>query len=268
MNKIRLDIYVKNKLNISRAEAAELIKGGYVFENGKSVFKAAFLTDGSGIEIDKGGIMPYCSRGGLKLKKAVDEFGINLTGKVCLDIGASTGGFTHCMLLEGAKHVYAVDVGRNQLKAELADDLRVTSAEQTNILDVDGFKTVPQFVAADVSFVSLTKIINKAYELTDENAEGVFLIKPQFEAGRGFINKNGICKDKRAHIRVIDDIISFCKKNGFKVKGITFSPIKGGDGNVEYLLYAVKQGESMLFDKRHITSVVESAAAVFKRKTK
>ncbi|MCD7778204.1 MAG: TlyA family RNA methyltransferase, partial [Clostridiales bacterium] len=230
---MRLDIYVKNIMNISRTEAAGLIERGFVRHNGTAVKKPAFQTEGEGITVDKKGLIPYYSRGGLKLEKGLDFFEIDIEGKICLDIGASTGGFTHCMLLRGAEKVYAVDVGREQLAAELKADKRVISMEQTNILNVEGFESEPDFAACDVSFVSLTKILKKAYELLSERGEGVFLIKPQFETGKGSIGKNGVCKDAKVHLRVIKDVKAFAESVGFNVKGLTFSPIRGGEGNIE-----------------------------------
>ncbi|MCC8097958.1 MAG: TlyA family RNA methyltransferase [Eubacterium sp.] len=172
-----------------------------------------------------------------------------MAGKTCLDIGASPGGFTHCMLLRGAERVYAVDVGRDQLAAELKGDKRVISMEHTNILNIEGFESEPDFAACDVSFVSLTKILKKAYELLSETGEGVFLIKPQFEAGKGNVGKNGVCKDVKVHFRVIKDIKAFAKSVGFNVKGLTFSPIRGGEGNTEYLIYLSKNsGGSVISD--------------------
>ncbi len=238
MDKTRLDIYVKNKLGISRCEAARLIEEGCVKRNGK-ILKPSFQTDGSDIEIDKSGLSIYVGRGGIKLEKALREFQIDISDRVCIDVGASTGGFTQCMLLAGAKKVYAVDVGSSQLAEQLSADPRVVSMENTNILDIEKTEQTPEFAAADVSFVSLTKILAKIYTLISQNAEGVFLIKPQFEAGKG-VGKKGIIKDKRVHLRVLKDIADFTRKTGFDIRGITPSPIRGGSGNIEYLMYVSK----------------------------
>ncbi len=253
---MRLDIYVKNMLNISRTEAARLISEGYVKIKGRTVTKAAFMTDGEGVSADRGGLIPYYSRGGLKLEGGLDSFGIDLEGRVCLDIGASTGGFTHCMLLRGCRKVYAVDVGKDQLAEELKGDVRVVSMEKTNILDIEGFEETPDFAACDVSFVSLTKILGKACELLSGEGEGVFLIKPQFEAGRGNIGKNGICKDPKVHFRVIKDIISFAEGLGFGVLGLRCSPVRGGGGNVEYLIHLSKKKGGAEISDRKIKEII------------
>lgn len=258
----RLDIYVKERLGISRSEASRLIVEGYVKHGDRILKKPSHLTDGEGISIDEGGLLPYISRGGLKLKKALDDFNISLKDKVCLDIGSSTGGFTHCMLKEGARLVYAVDVGTDQLDPSLKSDSRVISMEKTNILDVTGFDIIPEFVSIDVSFVSLSKIMGKAYELTAEDSEGIFLIKPQFEAGREFLNKKGICRDPKIHKRVISDIISASKSVGYGVKGLDNSPIKGGDGNIEYLLYVTKKDDGILLLPKEIESIIKRAREV------
>ncbi|MCD8090128.1 MAG: TlyA family RNA methyltransferase [Clostridiales bacterium] len=259
---MRLDIYVKNLLNISRTEAAGLIDGGFVKKNGLVVKKAALQTDGEGITVDERGLIPYFSRGGLKLEKGLDFFGISLKGRVCLDIGASTGGFTHCMLLRDCRRVYAVDVGRDQLAPELKNDRRVISMEQTNILAVDGFEERPSFAACDVSFVSLTKILAKACELLTGDGEGVFLIKPQFEAGRGNVNKKGICKDPKIHLRVIRDIIAFSEEVGFRPSGLTVSPVRGGEGNVEYLIHLSRKEHGVKFSDGEIKKVIDEGKSL------
>lgn len=259
MIKQRLDIYIKEKLGISRSEAAALISEGFVKNGEKIIKKPSYLTDGAEIIIDTAGLKPYVSRGGLKLKKAIDCFNIKLDGKVCLDIGASTGGFTDCMLKEGAAHVYAVDVGRSQLAKSLLNDERVLSFESTNILEIDSFSRPVDFVSIDVSFVSVVKILKKAYELMAEDAEGVFLIKPQFEAGREYLSKRGICKDPKIHKRVLNNVIIKVVSVGFNIKGLTYSPIKGGDGNIEYLLYVSKTEKDQNIDNTTIDTTVKNA---------
>ncbi|MCD8238545.1 MAG: TlyA family RNA methyltransferase [Clostridiales bacterium] len=253
----RLDVFVKNALNISRTQSARLIAEGFVTKEGKALKKPSFLTDGEGIEIDKTGLLPYCGRGGLKLEKALEVFGIDVKGKTCLDIGASTGGFTQCLLNFGAERVYSVDVGTSQLDEVLLKDKRVVSMEQTNILDVAALPVVPTFVCCDVSFVSLNKILPKAYELISEQGEGVFLIKPQFEAGRKALNKKGICKDPKDHIKVIKNITAFAAVLGFKTEGLIPSPIKGGSGNTEYLIYLKKAENVSELSESVIKAVVK-----------
>ncbi|MCD7905805.1 MAG: TlyA family RNA methyltransferase [Clostridiales bacterium] len=263
---MRLDIYVKNIMNISRTEAAGLISGGFVKKDGVVIKKAAFQTEGEGITVDERGLIPYLSRGGLKLEKGLDFFEVDLKGRICLDIGASTGGFTHCMLLRDCERVYAVDVGKDQLAEELKRESRVISMEQTNILAVEGFEYAPDFAACDVSFVSLTKILKKAYELLGETGEGIFLIKPQFEAGKGNIGKKGVCKDTKIHFKVIKDIRDFAESAGFYVKGLTFSPVKGGEGNTEYLIYLSKRPWSGKISDMEIKGVIAEAQKEFKGK--
>lgn len=259
MEKIRLDVFVKNKLNISRTQASRLISEGYVRKKGEVVTKASYPTDGEGIEIDKSGLSVYVGRGGYKLEKALEVFKIDLENKVCVDIGASTGGFTHCMLLRGARLIYSVDVGKGQLSEELIADRRVVSMEQTNILDIKGFETPPHFAAADVSFVSLTKILSKIYDLLSPFGQGVFLIKPQFEVGKGFVGKNGIVRDRRIHFRVLRDVLKFAEETGFGIRGVVPSPIRGGDGNIEYLMYVSKCAESGDFSDIRLKGIVRDA---------
>ncbi len=258
MEKIRLDIYVKNKLNISRTEAARLIEEGFVKKNGISVTKPSFPTNGDCIVIDKSGLSVYVGRGGLKLEKAIKMFKLDIKDKVCLDVGASTGGFTQCMLLAGAKQVYAVDVGSGQLARQLLTDPRVVSMEQTNILDIENLEHTPDFVTVDVSFVSITLILKKLSSLISPAAEGVFLIKPQFEAGKG-AGKKGIVKDRKVHLRVLEDILAFTQNTGFSVKGLTPSPIKGGDGNIEYLMYVSKGKAENNLPYQRIKEIVAEA---------
>ncbi|MDE6710509.1 MAG: TlyA family RNA methyltransferase, partial [Oscillospiraceae bacterium] len=210
---MRLDVYLTERgLVKSRERAKELIKSGQVLVDGKAVTKPAFEA-GESPEIKIiGEQLRYVGRGGLKLEKAVSEFGIDLNGRVCIDIGASTGGFTDCMLQNGAAYVYAVDVGHGQLSEKLAADDRVLNMEGTNIknLSAEDFSIHPDFISADVSFVSLKQILPKIIELLPENGEAAVLIKPQFEAGRANIGKNGIVKDRKVHERVLEDIIGFC----------------------------------------------------------
>ncbi len=241
---MRLDVYLTEKgLVKSRERAKELIKAGQVTVDGKTAAKPSADVNGEcGVQI-VGEQLRYVGRGGLKLEKAIREFGISLSGRVCLDIGASTGGFTDCMLQSGAAFVYAVDVGHGQLDEKLKGDERVLNMEKTNILGlVSGdFPKKPGFISADVSFVSLKKILPKIAELMTEDGEAVALIKPQFEAGRANVGKNGIVRDRKVHADVIEDISACCFSLGLEILGITHSPITGGDGNIEYLAH-IKKG--------------------------
>ena len=254
---MRLDLYIAEKgLAGSREKAKELIKSGNVSVDGKITEKPAFdVTDANTIEVS-GDTLKYVGRGGLKLEEAVTRFGLDLNGKVCIDIGASTGGFTDCMLQNGAALVYAVDVGHDQLDRKLLQDSRVISMEGSDIrkLSAADFESPPDFISADVSFISLKLILPKISELLPESGEAAVLIKPQFEAGRSAIGKNGVVKDRKAHIRVLEEIVLFCPSAGLSVQGIVPSPITGGSGNREYLAYLKKGGESSSFDFRKIVS--------------
>ncbi|MBP1560505.1 MAG: TlyA family RNA methyltransferase [Oscillospiraceae bacterium] len=255
---MRLDIYLAEKgLAKSRERAKELIKASQVTVNGKAASKPALeVSEGDEVKII-GEQLKYVGRGGLKLEKAIEHFGISLTGRVCIDIGASTGGFTDCMLQNGAAYVYAVDVGHDQLDGKLAEDSRVANMERTNIKDLsrEDFPKAPDFISADVSFVSLTQIIPKIKEFLPEGGEAAVLIKPQFEAGRSAVGKNGIVKDRKVHERVLEDMVSFCFSRGLSVAALTFSPISGGDGNIEYLAHLKNTAESFRsFDCKKIVS--------------
>lgn len=254
---MRIDLYLTEKgLVKSRERAKELIKSGQIIVNGAIVTKPSFdVSDESNIEIT-GEQLKYVGRGGLKLEKAVNEFGINLNGRVCIDIGASTGGFTDCMLQNGAAYVYAVDVGHDQLDEKLKKDMRVNNMERNNIrnLTSESFLKNPSFISADVSFVSLTQILPKISELLTPEGEAVVLIKPQFEAGKSAIGKNGIVKDKKVHVKVLEDIISFCFSQKLEMVNLVHSPISGGDGNIEYLAHLKIGNGSRLFDCRKIVS--------------
>ena len=258
---VRLDVYLTEMgLVKSRERAKELIKSGQVLVDGRAVTKPAFETgESSDIKII-GEQLRYVGRGGLKLEKAVSEFCIDLNGRVCIDIGASTGGFTDCMLQNGAAYVYAVDVGHGQLDEKLAADSRVLNMEGTNIknLSAEDFPKLPDFISADVSFVSLKQILSKIRELLPENGEAAVLIKPQFEAGRANIGKNGIVKDRKVHERVLKDIISFCFSVGLSAEKVTHSPISGGDGNIEYLAY-LKVGTQTVQNNFDFKKIVSSA---------
>ena len=242
--KERLDVLlVKRGLEETREKAKKTIMSGIVFVNGQREDKpgASFGEDVS-VEL-RGAVLPYVSRGGLKLEKAVKNFGLILQDKVCMDVGASTGGFTDCMLQNGAKKVYAVDVGRGQLAWKLRNDERVICMEKTNIRYVTK-EQIPEpvdFVSIDVSFISLTKVLLPVKELLKENGQVVCLIKPQFEAGREKVGKKGVVRDKAVHLEVIEKILDYGKAIGFHILNLDYSPIKGPEGNIEYLLY-MEQG--------------------------
>lgn len=261
---VRLDVYLtESGLVKSRERAKELIKAGQVLADGRAVTKAAYdVGESPEIKI-VGEQLKYVGRGGLKLEKAIENFGIDLSGLVCIDIGASTGGFTDCMLQNGAAYVYAVDVGHGQLDEKLLTDGRVLNMEGTNIknLSAEDFPKRPDFISADVSFVSLKQILPKIRELLPENGEAAVLIKPQFEAGRANIGKNGIVKDRKVHESILKDIITFCFSVGLVPEGLIHSPISGGDGNIEYLAYLKAAAENAPHDfdfKKIVSSAFDS----------
>ena len=219
-----------------------MIMEGNVFVENQREDKAGATFDTEAEITVKGNMLKYVSRGGLKLEKAMTHFGITLEGKVCMDIGASTGGFTDCMLQNGAVKVYSVDVGYGQFAWKLRQDPRVVCMEKTNIryvtpADIDD---VLDFASVDVSFISLTKVLIPARELLRDGGEMVCLIKPQFEAGREKVGKKGVVRDKAVHEEVVERIIEFASQNGFFVKNLEYSPIKGPEGNIEYLVYIRK----------------------------
>ena len=243
MAKERLDVLlVKRNLAESREKAKAYIMAGNVFVDGVREDKAGSSFEET-VQIEvKGLAMKYVSRGGFKLEKAVDQFGLNLVGKTCMDVGSSTGGFTDCMLQNGAVKVFAIDVGTNQLAWKLRTDERVVSMEKTNIRYVtpEDIGQLVEFVSIDVAFISLTKVLGPVYELMAENAEIVCLIKPQCEAGREKVGKKGVVRDKKVHEEVIVAVTSFAAATGFELLRLDYSPIKGPEGNIEYLLYARK----------------------------
>ena len=245
--KERLDvILVRQGHAPSREKAKALLMAGNVFVDNQREDKAGTLFDESKIKIEvKGRLLPYVSRGGLKLERAIGQFPITLQDKVCMDIGASTGGFTDCMLQNGAGKVYAIDVGHGQLDWKLRNDERVVCMEKTNfryVTDADIREPI-DFASVDVSFISLTKILIPARNLLRQGGEMVCLIKPQFEAGRDKVGKKGVVRDRQVHIEVVRRIVDYADLTGFSVKGITYSPIKGPEGNIEYLMWLEKREE-------------------------
>ena len=246
----------------SRAKSQAMIMSGKILVNGRKIDKSGTLVDvDSKIEII-GAEMPFVSRGGFKLQKALDVFKIDLSEKICADIGASTGGFTDCMLQHGAKKIYAVDVGYGQLAWKLRNDSRVVNMERTNIRNVTRADISDElnFASIDVAFISLDKVLPVAYELLCSNGEVVALIKPQFEAGRDKVGKKGVVRDKKIHAEVLNYVLTFAQTLNFKICGLDFSPIKGPEGNIEYLTYLTKNLDAteIDFDKK-ISAVIDSA---------
>ena len=242
--KIRLDQYlVQHGLIQSRERAKAMIMAGVVFVNEQKVDKAGeMIKEDAKVEV-RGHDIGYVSRGGLKLEKAMQCFPLTPNGKVCMDIGASTGGFTDCMLQNGAVKVYAVDVGYGQLAWSLRTDERVVNMERTNIRNVtpDMLEEPIEFFSVDVSFISLHHIFPVAQAITTPDAMGVCLVKPQFEAGREQVGKKGIVRDPKVHCQVIENVITYGRENGLYSHGLTWSPVTGAKGNIEYLLYMKKQ---------------------------
>ena len=239
----------------SRERAKEMIRSGCITVNGNIARKpSGDVSEEDFIESSEDEL--YVGRGAFKLEKAYEEFGLDIEGKVCLDIGASTGGFTDFMLRHGAKKVYAVDVGHGQLADVLVSNTRVVNMEGTDIRDITAEDIGGQadFISVDVSFISLTKVLPKVWELLAEDGCAAVPIKPQFEAGRSDIGKKGIVKDKKVHIRVLSEIDSFASSLGFTAERYTFSPVRGGSGNIEYLVKLRKSaGEHIIHDFKELT---------------
>ena len=244
--KERLDVLlVKRNLAESREKAKALIMSGIVYVNGQKEDKAGTTFEETApIEV-RGSTLKYVSRGGLKLEKAMDRFGVRLDGKICMDVGASTGGFTDCMLQNGAVKVYSVDVGHGQLAWKLRNDERVVCMEKTNVHYVtpEDIADPIGFASIDVSFISLTKVLGPVKALLEDNGQIVCLIKPQFEAGREKVGKKGVVREPAVHLEVIDMVIDYALSIGFEALNLEFSPIKGPEGNIEYLLYLQKHPE-------------------------
>ena len=258
MAKIRLDTLVFQKgLFESREKTKAVIMSGAVFVGGNRAIKPGAMVDpDADIEV-RGEALQYVSRGGLKLEKALDEFGISPEGKICIDCGASTGGFTDCLLQRGAVKVYSVDVGYGQFDWRLRNDPRVVVMERTNVrhLKEGDIPDKPEIAVVDVSFISLRLILPAIRELLTANGEVACLIKPQFEAGRSQVGKKGVVRDPRVHIEVLNAFISYATEAGFSVCGLTFSPVKGPEGNIEFLGYLAPPGtQSEMPDVERIVS--------------
>lgn len=246
--KERLDVLlVRRGLAESREKAKAVIMAGCVYVNDQKEDKAGVMFDEtkiSNLEV-RGNTLPYVSRGGLKLAKAMKQFDISLEGKVCMDIGASTGGFTDCMLQNGAVKVYSVDVGHGQLAWKLRNDERVVCMEKTNFRYMvrEDIQDDLDFASVDVSFISLTKILGPAYNLLKTDAQMVCLIKPQFEAGKEKVGKKGVVREPSVHREVIEMVMDYAVSIGFEILHLDFSPIRGPEGNIEYLLHIYKASE-------------------------
>ena len=247
--KKRLDVLlVERGLASSREKAKALIMAGIVYVNQNKEDKAGASFDPEEAQIEvRGAALPYVSRGGLKLEKALKVFPIDLTDRVCMDIGASTGGFTDCMLQNGAARVYSIDVGYGQLDWKLRSDPRVVCMEKTNFRYVKpedlGDGPAPSFASVDVSFIGLDKILPAAMQILTPGAEMVCLIKPQFEAGRDKVGKKGVVRDRKVHEEVVRDVTAMAAGLGFEVLGLDYSPIRGPEGNIEYLMHLKKPEE-------------------------
>ena len=258
---MRLDVYlVENGYYKSREKASDAIKKGIIMVDGKVIMKPSFNCENVEISITEE-LLPYVSWGGMKLKRAIDYFQLDFKDATILDIGASTGGFTDCMLQNGAKKVYAVDVGYGQFAWKLRQDERVVCMEKTNIRYVtpEQIGDALDFASVDVSFISLTKVLPPARELLKENGQMVCLIKPQFEAGREKVGKKGVVRDKAVHEEVVDRIVNFALENGFSVHNLEYSPIKGPEGNIEYLVYIEKSNNPQKEESVDVSAVVNAA---------
>ncbi len=261
--KERLDILLVNRgIFESRERAKASIMAGQIFIDGQRVDKCGEkISENANIEF-RGEALPYVSRGGLKLEKAIKKFDIALEGKVCFDIGASTGGFTDCMLQNGASKVFAIDVGYGQFAWKLRTDERVVCLERTNVRYVtpEQIGELGSFASIDVSFISLKKVLEPVINLLDSNGQIVALIKPQFEAGREKVGKRGVVKEPSTHMEVIHSIVSFIKNFEFKIIGLDYSPIRGPEGNIEYLVYFTKDKDYIeSFELGFIDTIVSEA---------
>jgi len=270
MNKERLDqLLVKKGLFETRTKAQAAIMAGIVFVDDKKIDKAGTLIkEGARCEV-RGEKNPYVSRGGIKLEQALKAFGVDVRDMIVLDVGASTGGFTDCLLQKGAKKVYAIDVGYGQISLKLRNDPRVVMVERTNVRYLkaeelyqarcetrDGRCEKASLAVIDVSFISLSKVFPAVCDLLSDDGEIIALVKPQFEAGREQVEKGGLVKDKKVQAGVLDNVIASGAALGLKLKGATYSPIKGADGNIEFLVHFAKTGENVKLDT---TKLVEEA---------
>lgn len=243
---MRLDVYIAaNSENITRSRARALIEAGAVSVNSREIRKASYQVDDSDEISVSADAMPYVSRGGFKLEGALDAFKVSPDGLICADIGASTGGFTDCLLKRGAKRVYALDSGSDQLSHELRCDSRVVSIENFNAryMSVDTFGEACDLAVADLSFISQTHVLQPIASILADGGIYIGLIKPQFECGREHVGEKGIVRDRREHLRAVNTVLSYAADIGFEIKGLIRSPITGGDGNTEFLYIACKSGD-------------------------
>lgn len=267
-NKTRLDVLlVERGLQESRQKAQATIMSGLVFVGGQRVDKPGTAV-ANDAEIEVRGGLKYVSRGGLKLEKVMATFPVALEGAVCADIGASTGGFTDCMLQNGASKVYSVDVGYGQLAWQLRTDPRVVNLERTNAryLTREQIPEEIDFFSVDVSFISLKIILPAVRPLLKDGGKAVCLIKPQFEAGREKVGKKGVVRDKAVHEEVVQMICDFAVKNGYSVQGLTFSPVKGPEGNIEYLVFLQKSDAPVNTAESTPHEIVEASHAALDKK--
>lgn len=269
MAKERVDVLAyKQGLFDTREQAKRGVMAGLVVAviNGERFDKPGEKIDEATELKLKGEKLKYVSRGGLKLEKALNQFGLSVEGKIAIDIGASTGGFTDVMLQNGASQVFSVDVGTNQLAWKLRNDPRVVSMEQFNFryAEPDDFEVTPSFASIDVSFISLDLILPALHRILADNGQVVALVKPQFEAGREQIGKNGIIKDPKIHLAVLEKVAAFAGIHGFAVMGVDYSPIQGGHGNIEFLMYLEKKEEKTKPTTEQLEAVVELAHKEFK----
>lgn len=259
-DKMRLDVAVFERgYAETREKAKAMIMAGSVYLNGQKALKGGVNVKETDVIEVRGAVNPFVSRGGLKLDKAVKSFGLELSDCICMDIGASTGGFTDCMLINGAKKVYSIDVGYGQLAWKLRCDERVVNLERTNFRYVTR-EQVPDevdFASVDVSFISLKLILPVMHTLLKNGGRAVCLIKPQFEAGKENIGKKGVVRDKSVHESVVENITTFASENGFRVIAVDFSPIKGPEGNIEYLMYIEKSDEGEMLWEGSVHELVE-----------
>ena len=266
--KKRLDVLlVERGLATSREKAKAMIMAGEVLVDNEREDKAGSMFPEEVEIVLKGKPLPYVSRGGLKLEKAMKNFDLTLDGKVCMDVGASTGGFTDCMLQNGAVKVYAVDVGYGQLAWSLRTDARVVNMERTNIRYVtpEDLAEPIEFFSVDVSFISLHHIFPVAQRITTPDAMGVCLVKPQFEAGREKVGKNGVVRDPAVHREVLHNAMSYAAENGFVVRGLDYSPVKGPEGNIEYLMFVQKSDQPAVLDDEAAAQVVAASHTTLDR---